>query len=285
MTKVDCYTTPHMVVRHSIDDIPDPKEFAMHAHDFYEILYFISGHGNYLVESNAYPLEPGCTLLMRPGEVHKLDIQTDQPYERFVIHFWETSVMGEPALRRQLLTPFLQRPLGVGNQFAAGEYDHEFLHRCMMRIGQQSRCESLDLMLTAMLPSVLAEFYYSYTRRQATDGAATAARSRTGDIIQYVNAHLLEDLTLDKLCRQFYISKSQLGRLFRAATGSTPWDYILVKRLIEARRLILAGVPATRAAAECGFRDYSAFYRAYRKRYALSPAAEREAAGRKKADV
>lgn len=277
MTKADSYTTPRIIVRHSMDDVPNPKEFAMHAHDFYEILYFVSGHGNYLVESTAYPLEPGCTLLMRPGEVHKLDIQPDQPYERFVIHFWETGVMGDPALRQQLLTPFLQRPLGVGNQFAAGEYDHEFLYRCMTRIGQRCHRESLDLMLTAMLPSVLAEFYDSYTRRQATDDdAATTARSRTGDIIQYVNAHLLEDLTLDKLCRQFYISKSQLGRLFRAATGSTPWDYILVKRLIEARRLILAGVPATRAAAECGFRDYSAFYRAYRKRYALSPAAERE---------
>ena len=44
---------------------------------------------------------------------------------------------------------------------------------------------------------------------------------------------------------------------------------------VEARRLILAGMPATRAAAECGFRDYSAFYRAYQKQFHHAPSDDR----------
>ncbi len=56
--------------------------------------------------------------------------------------------------------------------------------------------------------------------------------------------------------------------------GSTAWDYILVKRLIRARQLILSGVSITGASMRCGLRDYSAFYRAYKKRYTSSSTAD-----------
>ena len=38
---------------HNRDDLPDQQEFVTHAHDLYEILYFVSGRGTYLVESTA----------------------------------------------------------------------------------------------------------------------------------------------------------------------------------------------------------------------------------------
>ena len=112
--------------------------------------------------------------------------------------------------------------------------------------------------------------------KNSTKVASPEVQTRIREILQYVNRHLYEELTLDELCRQFYISKTQLGRLFRAATGSTAWDYILVKRLIRARQLILSGVSITEASVCCGFRDYSTFYRAYKKRYDTSPTADRE---------
>ena len=42
-------------------------------------------------------------------------------------------------------------------------------------------------------------------------------------------------------------------------------QYILEKRIQAARSLILTGVPATVASAECGFKDYSTFSRACKK--------------------
>ena len=132
------------------------------------------------------------------------------------------------------------------------------------------------LVAATMLPAILSEIFRGYQRRQKEPQPDTRIpQTRIREILQYVNRHLYEELTLDDLCRRFYISKTQLGRLFRAATGSTAWDYILVKRLIRARQLILSGVPITEASMRCGFRDYSAFYRAYKKRYTTSPTADR----------
>ena len=62
-------------------------------------------------------------------------------------------------------------------------------------------------------------------------------------------------------------------RLFKAQTGETVHAYIRQKRLLYAARLIREGEPANRAASEAGFTDYSAFYRAFRQSFGVSPGA------------
>ena len=54
-------------------------------------------------------------------------------------------------------------------------------------------------------------------------------------------------------------------RKFKEETGYSMHQYILEKRILKARNLILTGVPATTASLECGFKDYSTFGRAYKK--------------------
>lgn len=216
---------------------------------------------------------------MRAGEVHTPVMQPDVPYERVVIQFREQDVSPDPLIRERLLTPFTQHPLGVSNRYTSEEYDSTFLLHILQYIERHDVCEDNDrLLFSSVLPMILTEFNRSFALRLSRPEIETAAPSQIQNIIAYINAHLYDDLSLDELCRLFYISKTQLGRLFRAATGSTTWDYILIKRLIEARRQILSGIPATQAASNCGFRDYSAFYRAYKKRYNASPAADRDTA-------
>ncbi len=260
---------------HTLTPQPNPDDFFMHAHDTYEVYYFVSGHGVYLVESTAYPLQPGCVLLMRPGEVHKLQIEPDAPYERIVLQIHENSLLQFSELYHSLLKPFTRRSLGEHNLYSPTEYDSTFVLDCLKRVELADE-KIAEVTFQSVLPAILAEFYRAHiARRHTSPEQAFAQNARMRDILLYVNEHLFDTLSLDELCTRFYISKTQLGRLFRAATGSTAWDYILVKRLVEARRQILCGVPVTQAALHCGFRDYSAFYRAYKKRYGDSPALDR----------
>lgn len=262
--------------QHTLTPYPDPQSFFMHAHDTFEVLYFVSGKGTYSVESTAYALEPGSVLLMRPGEVHKLQIDPSQPYERIVLQIRETWLLRFNDLYRPLLTPFTRRPLGQNNLYAPTEYDSKFVLACLKRIETAGDTAIQTIIAETVLPTILSEFYKAHTaRRRTADEQAPSPHTRIQDILLYVNEHLFDELSLDDLCDRFYISKTQLGRLFRTATGSTAWDYILVKRLVEARRQILSGIAVTEASLSCGFRDYSAFYRAYKKRYGESPVLDR----------
>ena len=91
------------------------------------------------------------------------------------------------------------------------------------------------------------------------------------EILQYVNDHLAEDLTIDGLAGRFFISKYYMMRLFKQETGYTLGQYITQKRLLLARELILSGVPSTQVCFDCGFRDYSTFSRSYKKLFQESP--------------
>ncbi len=261
---------------HSLDKVPNVDKHVMHAHDTCEILYVLSGEGQYLVESTVYTLQPGSVLLMRPGEVHKLQIDPSAPYERICLQF-EVGRLDAFPTGDELLHAFIKRSLGCENLYTPDEFDSEFFHHCLRHIEATGGRHMFNFVIENSLPALLAELYQAFYKRRKINphAAESVIQTRLQEILAYVNNHINENLSLDDLCQHFFISKTQLGRLFYNATGSTVWDYILVKRLIEARRLILAGIPITHAAQTCGFRDYSAFYRAYLKRYKISPAKDR----------
>ena len=76
---------------------------------------------------------------------------------------------------------------------------------------------------------------------------------------------------MEQLSEQVYLSRYHFMRLFKAQTGSTVHAYVRQRRLLSAARLIREGVPAVKAAADSGFGDYSAFHRAFKECFGISP--------------
>ena len=98
----------------------------------------------------------------------------------------------------------------------------------------------------------------------------------TGDrriltIMDYINSHLMEEITVDAIAEACYISRYHLMHLFKGETGYTLFDYISEKRLALARDLLKAGTPVTEACFGSGFKNYSTFFRAYKKHFHVSP--------------
>ena len=98
-----------------------------------------------------------------------------------------------------------------------------------------------------------------------------AGNANIQQVIRYINLHYTENLTLDFLCNRFYISKFYLSRSFENATGKSIYQYVLEKRLIMARQLLISGEKPTDIFSLCGFGQYSNFYRAFKKYYHMSP--------------
>ena len=103
--------------------------------------------------------------------------------------------------------------------------------------------------------------------------------SRIEELLKYINRNLEKELSIEELSRRYFLSKYYMMRKFKEETGYTMHSYIVSKRLFLARSLISQGVPVTKAALQSGFKDYTAFIRAYKKQFGELPSAANRVRG------
>ena len=104
--------------------------------------------------------------------------------------------------------------------------------------------------------------------------AAASGDSKVVALLQYLNLHLTEELTIDQLSERFYVSKYHMMRRFRRETGYSIHGYVTEKRLLLAQRLLAQGASPSEVGAQVGYQDYSTFSRAYKKQFGRGPSAD-----------
>ena len=60
---------------------------ALHCHNYFELIYVVSGDVAHVVEDRKYVLHAGDLALVQPSKYHYLQILSDTPYERYNILF------------------------------------------------------------------------------------------------------------------------------------------------------------------------------------------------------
>lgn len=93
------------------------------------------------------------------------------------------------------------------------------------------------------------------------------------ELRDYIIRNYDGQITLEKLSNKAYISKNQVINIFKKAFKKTPYKYLNDLRLDKSCELILStDRPINIIAYSVGFSDYSVFYRAFIKKYDISPA-------------
>ena len=91
------------------------------------------------------------------------------------------------------------------------------------------------------------------------------------NVFNFIHAHLTEDLSLDRLEKEFYVSRHHLIRQFKLHTGQTVHQYIVKARLDLSRSYIEQGLTVSAASRRSGFPSYNHFFRAFRQEYGMTP--------------
>lgn len=244
------------------------RTMEFHAHDFLELYYFLDGSVTYYIEDQVYDLCPGDLLIIPAGKMHRPVIANEHAaYERMVL--WIT-----PQYLQSIDSP-------------AGD-----LQKNLQKVGEHGYCVPFrgdeTVFVTALLKKLLymqkndtdpkfcagAVELYLWTIFRSYGVIDTTHRNETQvipQIIRYITEHFSEPLTLEDIAAEFFVSKSYLNRHFKAYTNSTVYAYIMALRLTHARRMLREGIPAVEAGRECGFSDYSTFYKAFKTQTGLSP--------------
>jgi len=114
---------------------------------------------------------------------------------------------------------------------------------------------------------------------QFVEAPIRAANAPTlAGVLDYMASHLGEEMTIDSVARLANMSSRTFARRFRAETGTTPYDWLLARRVTEAQRLLEEGDdPIERVAVLCGFGTAGALRHHFAKRLGTTPQAYRAA--------
>ena len=250
-----------------INDRTD-REFEWHYHDFHKIIVFVSGKVTYHIEGKTYQLKPQDILLVSQGAIHKPEIDPSIPYERYI--FWIRDDLSFPELN----TCFQKANDRSFNLIRLDSALQEKLKDLLPEIEHSLRDAQFG---DSILSKALFTQFMVYINRiflkssTAPDQKSYSSDSQVEQLLKYINRNLSENLSIYHLAERFFFSKYHMMRKFKKETGYTIHNYIISKRLLHARSLIVQGTPVMKAAMQSGFQDYTAFVRAYKKQFGTVP--------------
>lgn len=244
---------------------------SLHSHSFFEVLCCRSACGaEYLVGTQRYRLEKGDIVVVPPGISHRplLPDVMEEPYTRDVL--WISTEFTE-MLQRMFpsvdLSAACSRNLlrTVGTRW---ESLAELLRVCVQESERQD--PGWDIIVTGNAISVFAQLQRAF---QSDDSFPVRAEKPDllDQVIAYIEENLSQKISLADTARHFYVSSSTIGHLFQKKMGVSFYRCVTQRRLIAAKKLIEARLPMETVAEQTGFSDYSAFYRAFRQEYGISP--------------
>ena len=251
------------------------EEMEYHYHEFHKVVFFLAGSAGYLIEGRSYFLQPGDVLLVGRHLIHKPVIDPTRPYERVVLYLdpglLDGAMPGEGSLARCF-------DLARERNFALmrpGAEDRRALKELLDRLeGALGEGEEFGAALLAR--SCLFQLLVSLNRmalRDTTSQRPGVSRfdPKIAQVLDHINGNLAGDLSVDRLAALCYTSKYHFMRRFRELTGYSVHQYVTEKRLLAAAELLRGGVSAQEAGARCGFQDYSAFQRAFKRQFGRTP--------------
>ncbi len=252
-----------------------PEEVTVHHHDFYEVFFFLGGKVTYRAEGQLYHLRPGDILLINPMVLHQPIIASDSPdYERIILWvdkaYLEQIAGGEGALSRCFEGAERIRLLHLPSSVQRVEMT-ELLGRLVRECygnehGSSLYAEGLFLQIMVELNRLAL---HAGSRTEGEQDAPSLVAS----LLDYINEHYSENLSLEGLAKRFFISKYHLSHEFSRAIGTGVYRYIMLRRLTAAKQLLSEGDAPGEVYIRCGFKDYTSFFRAFKAEYGISPKA------------
>ena len=244
-----------------------------HKHNYYEILFFVEGNVSMHIENTSYHLKNGDILIIPPNTNHHI-INHDLtiPYKRFV--FW----LSRPYYRS---IRNYSNDLGFIFDNTINKKQYIYSNDAIGFNSIQSKLFAIideihldryakDIKIATSIYDLVIQLNRMVYKSEKTEIYKNHHRLFP-NIIQYIENHIQEELTLDSIAEKFYVSKFYIAHAFKEKFGISVHKYITKKRLQMVCNALLNHENITDIFHQYGFKDYSCFYKAFKKEYGYSP--------------
>ena len=245
-----------------------------HSHNYHEIYFFVEGSVSMEIAGKIHKLEPGNVIVIPPGVSHRAVMHDSTvPYRRFV--FWISADYARGLSEQSPDYGYLLRHAAEHRKYIYHYDVIEFnaLRGKLFSLLDEIRSDRFGRSARLSLCVCDLMLHLSRTVYEMEHPSSGAdERSVYESITAFIDSHLDENLSLDRIAGAFYLSKYYIAHLFQESTGLSLHQYITKKRLAACCNAIRSGTGIGEAYALCGFRDYSSFFRAFKKEFGISPA-------------
>jgi AraC-like DNA-binding protein len=238
---------------------PLPK----HCHEEYQFGLSLDCCGEYNYRSARHAIPPGGLSVIHSGEVHapsdRSSLSAPAHFAMMHIHPKWLQAISEEMMEKSVSLPFF--PIVIHD----AKLNHLFF-TLQTAVHQESRLEQ-DVALWEFLSHLLTH----YAENSAADRPPKAAHRAVTLILDYLDTHYAEDVSLENLAAITRLSRFHLCRIFRRAVGVSPSAYQTQLRIAHAKRLLLQGLSIKQVAVLTGFYDQSHFGWHFKRQVGVTP--------------
>ncbi|HBQ63965.1 MAG TPA: hypothetical protein DD727_03395 [Clostridiales bacterium] len=248
-------------------------KYDFHYHyNNYEILFFLSGDVEFNIDKKTYILKPGDLILLNYFELHKPFIKSSAPYERIMINFNPHLLKIFNITPYNLLNCFDNRLVTDHSVMNLNREQYDDLYKIMMEFEDVHKKTNgsnmiLEFITLVRLLVFINDLFEMNTDPKSMDKMPVCLQN----ILTFIDDHIHEDLTLEHLSRELFISQQYLSRIFKSIAGMNLHKYITMKRLTLAKKLLTQGESVTDACMMSGFNNYANFIKVFKKYSGMTP--------------
>lgn len=255
----------------------DPANLKVcpHTHNFYEIFFLRSEQIEFVIGNQVYQVKRGDFLLLPPGLLHypsRLETAPGQTYDRIVLWCslpcFEEFADYDPDMNDMWDAARKNASYHVRPSAVASKQLEALFLRLMDEQGRISHAHKS--MIHFRLGEIFAQINQIIFEAEHFEQHSPSA-ALFNNILYYIHTHLTEDLSLDVLALNFFVSKGYISKIFRDHLNVSVYQYIQALRLEGVRNAMIQGASIAKAAETFGFGDYSCFFRAFKKMFHVSP--------------
>ena len=249
------------------------KNVNDHTHNYYEFYFLIDGSVSINIAGKDYPVSAGDMIVIPPNVMHHVNILDQSiPYKRFV--FWITKEYCAELMTQSPDYGYLMQLVSIPKKYIH-HYDVIAFNALQSKVFQLieeihsnrfGRAAKISLCVNDLILHLNRTVYEIEHPKSPKE-----EQSLYQNLLSFIEGHIDEDLSLDLLANEFYVSKYHISHVFKENIGLSIYQYILKKRLALCKDAILANSKISETYLKCGFKDYSSFFRAFKKEYGISP--------------
>ncbi len=258
----------------------DPElPYPLHSHDFYELVFIVSGHGTHFTKDNEFQLHAGNLFVIVPGMEHGYkDVKDMVLYNilfgkrLFKDRFFDmTDMPGYQALFT--IEPAYRNDTRFSSMLRLTPAQIAELTPLVDQMLNESDCTDTLTGTKSMAFSYLVQFLIMVFRiYEETPRGDNQMILRLADVLSYIESHVDQSLTTKDLMDVANMSSSTLNRYFQKCTGLSPMEFHAHKRIELACKLIrTTSLSMGEVSDAAGFSDANYFSRQFRKVMGLSP--------------